>query len=35
MKFFAETERLVLRELLLSDAEGMFELDRDKDFIAI
>lgn len=31
MKIFAETERLVLRELLLSDAEGMFELDRDKE----
>ena len=31
MKNFAETERLVLRELLLSDAEGMFELDRDKE----
>ena len=31
MKIFAETERLILREILLSDDEGMFELDADKD----
>ncbi len=29
MKIFAETERLILRELLKSDADGMFELDSD------
>lgn len=27
MKIFAETERLILREVLLTDVEGMFELD--------
>jgi len=27
MKIFAETDRLVLRELLDTDIEGMFELD--------
>lgn len=27
MKVFAETERLILREIMLSDVEGMFELD--------
>lgn len=31
MKIFAETSRLILRELLPSDAEGMFELDSDPD----
>lgn len=31
MKIFVETERLLLRELLPSDDEGMFELDSDKD----
>ncbi|MBC6112383.1 GNAT family N-acetyltransferase [Pedobacter fastidiosus] len=31
MKIFAETERLILRELLPIDAEGMFELDSDPD----
>lgn len=31
MEIFAETERLVLREMLLSDADGMFELDSDKE----
>lgn len=29
MKFYLETERLILRELLESDLEGMFELDSD------
>ena len=29
MKIFVETERLILRELLPSDLEGMFELDSD------
>ena len=29
MKIFAETERLILRELLPSDIGGMFELDSD------
>ncbi|REG98498.1 GNAT family N-acetyltransferase [Flavobacterium aquicola] len=31
MKTFLETERLILRELLLSDDEGMFELDSDPE----
>lgn len=31
MKIFAETERLILRELLSSDDEGVFELDSNKD----
>ena len=31
MKIFAETERLILRELLSSDDEGIFELDSNKD----
>jgi len=31
MKIFAETERLLLRELLPADAEGMFERDSDPD----
>lgn len=31
IKIFAETERLILRELLPSDAEGMFELDSDPE----
>lgn len=31
MEIFAETKRLILRELLPIDAEGMFELDSDKD----
>ena len=30
MKIFAETDRLILRELLPEDAKGMFELDSDK-----
>ncbi|MDB5263539.1 MAG: acetyltransferase, ribosomal protein N-acetylase [Adhaeribacter sp.] len=29
MKIFAETERLVLREILPTDIDGMFELDSD------
>ena len=29
MKIFAETDRLILRELLLSDKNGMYELDTD------
>lgn len=31
MKIFVETERLILREILLTDIEGMFELDSDPD----
>ena len=31
MQIFAETERLILRELLPSDKEGMFELDSDPE----
>lgn len=31
MKVFIETERLILREILPSDIEGMFELDADPD----
>jgi ribosomal-protein-alanine N-acetyltransferase len=31
MKIFAETERLILREILPSDFVGMFELDSDKE----
>lgn len=31
MKIFVETERLILRELVPSDAEGMFELDSDPE----
>ena len=31
MKIFAETERLILRELLTSDVDGMFELDSDPE----
>ena len=31
MKIFAETERLILRELLPTDDRGMFELDSDPD----
>jgi RimJ/RimL family protein N-acetyltransferase len=31
MKVFAETERLILRELLPMDANGMFELDSDPE----
>jgi ribosomal-protein-alanine N-acetyltransferase len=31
MQIFAETKRLILRELLPSDELGMFELDSDKD----
>lgn len=31
MKIFAETERLILRELIASDDQGMFELDSDPD----
>lgn len=31
MKIFAETERLILREILHSDIDGMFELDSDPE----
>ncbi len=31
MKIFAETERLILREILPEDDKGMFELDSDQD----
>jgi RimJ/RimL family protein N-acetyltransferase len=31
MKIFAETERLVLREILPTDVDGMFEMDSDPD----
>lgn len=31
MKIFAETERLLLREFLPTDAQGMFELDSDPE----
>ncbi|RWY57227.1 GNAT family N-acetyltransferase [Mucilaginibacter gilvus] len=31
MQIFAETERLILRELLPSDEQAMFELDSDRD----
>lgn len=31
VKVFAETERLILREILPSDIDGMFELDSDPD----
>lgn len=31
MKIFAETERFILREILLSDVDGFFELDSDPD----
>jgi RimJ/RimL family protein N-acetyltransferase len=31
MKIFAETNRLILREILLTDVEGMFELDSDPE----
>lgn len=31
MKFFAETDRLILRELLPEDAIAMFELDSDEE----
>ena len=31
MKIFAETDRLILRELLPTDAEGMFEMDGDPE----
>jgi len=31
MKIFLKTERLILREILPSDDEGMFELDSDKE----
>ena len=31
MKIFAETERLILREIVPGDAEGMFELDSDPE----
>lgn len=31
MKIFAETERLILREILPSDADKMFELDSDPE----
>lgn len=29
MKIFVETERLILREILPTDIDGMFELDSD------
>ena len=31
MKIFAETERLILREILPTDVEGMYELDSDPE----
>ncbi|MBD1364089.1 GNAT family N-acetyltransferase [Mucilaginibacter sp. ZT4R22] len=31
MQIFAETDRLILREILPTDAQGMFELDSDPD----
>ena len=31
MEIFVETERLILREILLTDIEGMFELDADPE----
>ncbi|MDX8339125.1 GNAT family N-acetyltransferase [Draconibacterium sp. IB214405] len=31
MKVFAETERLILREILPTDVDGMFELDSDSE----
>jgi ribosomal-protein-alanine N-acetyltransferase len=31
MKIFAETERFILREILPSDIDGMYELDSDPD----
>lgn len=31
MKIFAETERLILREVLLTDLDGFFELDSDPE----
>ncbi|HET9135425.1 MAG TPA: GNAT family N-acetyltransferase [Candidatus Kapabacteria bacterium] len=31
MKIFAETERLILREILPIDDEGMFEMDSDAE----
>jgi RimJ/RimL family protein N-acetyltransferase len=31
MKIFAETERLILRELVVSDANGLFAVDSDPD----
>lgn len=31
MKIFAETERLILREIVLDDAEAMFEMDSDPE----
>jgi RimJ/RimL family protein N-acetyltransferase len=31
MKIFAETERLLLRELLPADVDGYFEMDSDPD----
>ncbi|MFZ4057003.1 MAG: GNAT family N-acetyltransferase [Ferruginibacter sp.] len=31
MEIFVETERLILREILLTDIEGMFELDSDPE----
>jgi len=31
MKIFAETERLLLREMFPSDVDGMYELDSDPD----
>ena len=31
MKIFAETERLILREILPTDVEGMYQLDADPE----
>jgi [ribosomal protein S5]-alanine N-acetyltransferase len=31
MKIFAETERLILREILPMDVDGLFELDSDPE----
>ena len=33
MKKEIETERLIMREMVLSDAEGMFELDSDPEVV--
>ncbi len=31
MKVFAETDRFILREILITDIDGMFELDSDPE----
>lgn len=36
MKIYAETDRIILREIILEDAPAMFEMDRQvDDFIGI